>query len=239
MRLAGRSAPRRKVADGGLAVRAAQSRGLWPGGRITFREEREAGGRVDVDAATEGARELKGLGSARRVDAREGGGAREEELSFGSGRRAEGRSDGGGIRREADWVGLEVGCGDRAVMDEARRRSSLGAVVGICFGVVDGFCSAVLVVCCRAGRPVLLVVPLDALSSTNVGVERCAPGLRDPVVGLVSGDRFTVRISPFRTISLGALRDLKSPSIFSVFLKSSLPSPSPSPLPAENLSALP
>lgn len=54
MRCAGRAAPRRKAGFGGLAVRAAQSRGLWPGERITFREGREAGGRVEVVAARAG-----------------------------------------------------------------------------------------------------------------------------------------------------------------------------------------
>lgn len=84
-------------------VRAAQSRGLWPGGRITFREGREAGGRVEVVAARAGRRVEEDRGGARRVEARDRGGAREEELlSLGRGRRALGRGGGGGIRREAD-----------------------------------------------------------------------------------------------------------------------------------------
>jgi len=103
MRCVGRALPRRKVGVGGLVVRAAQSSGLWPGGRITLREGREAGGRVEVVAARAEEGVEEDLGGARKVEARDGGGAREEELlSFGRGRRALGRGGGGGIRREAD-----------------------------------------------------------------------------------------------------------------------------------------
>lgn len=63
------------------------------------------------------------------------------------------------------------------MVDEVREGLSLVNLVAICFGVADGFRNAVVVTDCRAGRPVRLVVVLDALSSVNVGVERCAPGL--------------------------------------------------------------
>ena len=90
----GTEVPRRKVGVGGETVRAAQSSGECPGGRMTLREGREEGGRVEVVAGM--ARDEVGFmreGGPRRVEAAEGGGE-----SFGRGRRDEGRTEGGGIR---------------------------------------------------------------------------------------------------------------------------------------------
>ena len=73
----GTSFPRRNVGVGGLWVRWAQSRGEWPGSRITFLDGRDDGARVEVVGASDvvvGARERDG--GPRRVDAAEGGGRR-------------------------------------------------------------------------------------------------------------------------------------------------------------------
>jgi len=51
MRLGGREAPRRKVVEGGLLTRCAQSRGEWPGARRTFFDGRDEGGREEVVGA--------------------------------------------------------------------------------------------------------------------------------------------------------------------------------------------
>lgn len=103
MRLGGTAAPRRKVAEGGLLTRCAQSRGEWPGARRTFFEGREEGGREDVV----GAREREG--GTRREEAAEGGGRRVEDGLGGGGR------DGGSMRlgdEDAGFRGaVDVGCG--------------------------------------------------------------------------------------------------------------------------------
>ena len=73
----GTSFPRRNVVVGGLWIRWAQSRGEWPGSRITFLDGRDDGARVEVVGARDvvvGAREREG--GPRRVDAAEGGGRR-------------------------------------------------------------------------------------------------------------------------------------------------------------------
>ncbi len=54
MRVGGTSAPRRKVDEGGLEVRCAQSSGEWPGDRRTFLEGRAELGRVEDVGAREG-----------------------------------------------------------------------------------------------------------------------------------------------------------------------------------------
>lgn len=75
MRFNGTSAPRRKVGVGGLAVRWAQSRGEWPGSRMTFLEGRFEGASVDIEGPREEEKGLRELdGGARRVVAAEGGG---------------------------------------------------------------------------------------------------------------------------------------------------------------------
>ena len=77
MSCGGTSFPRRNVGVGGLCVRWAQSRGEWPGSRITFLDGRDDGARVEVVGARDvvvGAGERDG--GPRRVDAAEGGGRR-------------------------------------------------------------------------------------------------------------------------------------------------------------------
>lgn len=77
MSWAGTSFPRRNVGVGGLWVRWAQSRGEWPGSRITFLDGRDDGARVEVVGARDavvGARERNG--GPRRVEAAEEGGWR-------------------------------------------------------------------------------------------------------------------------------------------------------------------
>lgn len=93
------------------------------------------------------------------------------------------------------------------------------------------------VACCPAGRPVRLAKVLDVVSSVNVGlgVERCTPGLRDTVAGLVG---FSVSAPPTRASPFEAVNVL---SAFGVCFKSMLPSLPPSPSPfsrsADTLSA--
>ena len=77
MSCGGTSFPRRNVGLGGLWVKCAQSRGEWPGSRMTFLDGRDDGARVEVVGARDvvvGAREREG--GLRRVDAAEGGGRR-------------------------------------------------------------------------------------------------------------------------------------------------------------------
>ena len=98
MSCGGTSFPRRKVALGGFWVKCAQSRGEWPGSRITFLDGRDEGARVEVVGARDvavGAREREG--GPRRVDAVEGGGRRAVD------------GFGGGLKIGILGVGLEVG----------------------------------------------------------------------------------------------------------------------------------
>lgn len=98
MSCGGTSFPRRNVGLGGLWVRCAQSRGEWPGSRITFLDGRDDGARVEVVGARDvvvGAREWEG--GLRRVDAVEGGGRRVVD------------GFGGGLKMRTFGVGVEPG----------------------------------------------------------------------------------------------------------------------------------
>lgn len=115
--LGGTSGPRRRYGFGGEEVRAAQSRGLWPGLRRTFLEGREEGERVDVEGASEpgvGERLDFVVGGVRRVEAVEGGGRREEVglgmAGFEAGRGGGGIVEGkGAIDGEFEIFGLPFG----------------------------------------------------------------------------------------------------------------------------------
>ena len=109
MRCGGTFTPRRFEDEAGDLVRRAQSRGEWPGERMTFLLLRDEGGWVDVV----GARELFGADledGARRVDAAEGGGARSLEAGEGEGGVARGNEGfgggrgGGGIEVAEGWT---------------------------------------------------------------------------------------------------------------------------------------
>ena len=79
MSCGGTPAPLKKVDVGGWEVSCAQSRGEWPGGRITFLEGRADGARVEEVAADvdvlPGVDDLEG--APRSVEANEGGELRE------------------------------------------------------------------------------------------------------------------------------------------------------------------
>ena len=113
MSCGGTSAPLKKVGVGGWEVRCAQSRGEWPGVRMTFLEGRAEGARVEeVAAKEENLPVVKDFGGGpRSVEASDGGGLREFP-NFGSGRSALGRVEGGGISWLAeiwDMVGSRLG----------------------------------------------------------------------------------------------------------------------------------
>ena len=80
-------------------MRWAQSRGEWPGSRMTFLEGRAEGDRVDVEGARE---DVAGFerpdGGPRKVEAAEGGGRR-VVVGFG-----------GILNADGVWVGREGGC---------------------------------------------------------------------------------------------------------------------------------
>lgn len=115
--LGGTSGPRRRYGFGGEEVRAAQSRGEWPGLRRTFLEGREEGERVDVEGASEpvvGERLDFVVGGVRRVEAVEGGGRREEVglgmEGFGAGRGGGGIMEGkSAIDEDFEVFGLPLG----------------------------------------------------------------------------------------------------------------------------------
>lgn len=77
MSVGGRFAPRRLLR--GSLVKVAQSRGEWPGPRITLRDGRWEGARVLVVAVL--------AAWLRSVAAAEGGGRRAEAFTFGGTRR--------------------------------------------------------------------------------------------------------------------------------------------------------
>jgi len=114
MRLGGTSAPRRKVAVGGFAVRCAQSRGEWPGSRRTFLDGRIDGAKVDIEGARDRLDAFAGPdGGARNVEAAEGGGRRVVEglggvlnvavVEFGR--------EGGDMRRSTFWSAFRLAFG--------------------------------------------------------------------------------------------------------------------------------
>ena len=116
MSCAGTSAPRRKLAAGGLAIRCAQSRGEWPGSRRTFLEGRLEGARVEVEREEiGGAREREG--GARRVEAVEGGGRRVVE-SLGGARRVDAGVGGGGMSEGSGFrFAFELGGGGGCIVE--------------------------------------------------------------------------------------------------------------------------
>ena len=116
MSCGGTSFPRRNVGVGGLWVRWAQSRGEWPGSRITFLDERDDGARVEVVGARDavvGARERDG--EPRRVDAAEGSG-----------------------RRGVDGFGGDLNIGTLGVGFERGSIGAVGSFSYFCFGYEAG-----------------------------------------------------------------------------------------------------
>ncbi len=127
MRCGGRCAPRSVEAEDGDLVRRAQSRGEWPGDRMTFLLLRDPGGWVEVEGAREafpfGDKEFDG---ARSVDAADGGNGA---------RRAEAGNDAGGGGRHKAGFGAGRGGGSMEVCVGCRNFCCVGEqLLGTCEG---------------------------------------------------------------------------------------------------------
>lgn len=178
--MGGRLGPRRRAEELGERVRAAQSRGLWPGERRTLRE-----GFLVVVVEAEGAvKEEEGggpkvLGCGGAVG-RGGGGARREEAAEGGGRSGAERFDGrggggmepkvGGVSRGGDGViDPLVGGGTGTWPFICGAFFGRDSPLGLAFGVVGEVSACSEGEALRIGTVVVGIEMLDTTFLSGVG----------------------------------------------------------------------